>query len=90
MAAIKSINVRIDSNLKEQSDKVLSDIGLTTSSVVSMLLRTIVRNRAVPPELFTLEDKAAENAAYLAKIERSLNEYKAGMGEKHDLLEVAE
>ena len=48
MSTTKSINIRIDEDLKSQSDKVLSDLGLTTSAVVSMLLKTIVRNNAVP------------------------------------------
>ena len=88
MSTTKSINIRIDEDLKSQSDKVLSDLGLTTSAVVSMLLKTIVRNNAVPAELFTIREQARNNAEYLAKLDRSFAEYKAGLGQKHELLEV--
>lgn len=79
----KSVNIRINSDLKAETDAVLDKIGLTTSSVVSMLFKTIVRNQSIPPELFTLDDKAAHNAAYLAKLDRSFSEYQAGLGERH-------
>ena len=53
-----------------------------------MLLKTIVRNNAVPAELFTIREQARNNAEYLAKLDRSFAEYKAGLGQKHELLEV--
>lgn len=82
MATTKSINIRIDEDLKIQSDKVLADLGLTTSAVVSMLLKTIVRNHAVPSDLFTIREQARNNAEYMAKLDRSFAEYKAGFGQK--------
>ena len=83
MATTKSINIRIDEDLKIQSDKVLADLGLTTSAVVSMLLKTIVRNHAVPSDLFTIREQARNNAEYMAKLDRSFAEYKAGFGPQH-------
>lgn len=82
MATTKSINIRIDEDLKIQSDKVLADLGLTTSAVVSMLLKTIVRNHAVPSDLFTIREQARNNAEYMAKLDRSFAEYKAGFGQQ--------
>ena len=87
MATTKSINIRIDEDLKIQSDKVLADLGLTTSAVVSMLLKTIVRNNAVPSDLFTIREQARNNAEYLSKLDRSFAEYKAGVGQQNKLLE---
>ena len=88
MSQVKSINIRVDSVLKEKSDIVLADIGISTSTVISMLLRTIVRNKAIPPELFTIDSKTNDNATYIAKLDRSFAEYKSGMGKVHTLLEV--
>lgn len=84
----KSINIRVNSDLKAETDAVLDKIGLTTSAVVSMLFKTIVRNQSIPSELFTISDKARNNAEYLAKLDHSFAEYQQGLGEKHDLLEV--
>lgn len=88
MSTSEYISIPIDSELKTESDCILADIGLSTPVVVSMLLRTIVRNKAIPTELFTIDSKAANNAAYLAKLDRSFAEYERGLGEKHTLLEV--
>lgn len=48
----------------------------------------IVNDKAIPTELFTIDSKAANNAAYLAKLDRSFAEYERGLGEQHTLLEV--
>ena len=51
MSTNEYISIPIDSELKTESDCILADIGLSTPVVVSMLLRTIVRNKAIPTEL---------------------------------------
>lgn len=89
MSDSEFISVPVNSALKAELDCILADIGLSTSTVISMLLRTIVRNKAIPIELFSIDSKAANNAAYLAKLDRSFAEYKKGMGEQHALLEVS-
>ena len=48
----------------------------------------IVNDKAIPTELFTIDSKVANNAAYLAKLARSFAEYERGLGEQHTLLEV--
>ena len=89
MSTSEYISIPIDSELKTESDCILADIGLSTKVVVTMLLRTIVRNKAIPTELFTIIDsKAANNAAYLAKLDRSFAEYERGLVEQHTLLEM--
>ena len=62
MAATKSLSIRVDAELKKQAEEVLSELGISLSTAVTMLLRTIVRNRAVPPELFTLEEPSKREA----------------------------
>ncbi|WP_294160013.1 type II toxin-antitoxin system RelB/DinJ family antitoxin [uncultured Selenomonas sp.] len=90
MAATKSLSIRVDDEVKQQSDEVLSTLGLSTSSVVNMLLRTIARNRAVPAELFTtkpLDTHAERNRAYLEKLDRGFEAYRQGLCVRHDLIE---
>lgn len=48
----------------------------------------IVNDKAIPAELFTIDSKSANNAAYLAKLDRSFAEYERRLGEQHTLLEV--
>jgi DNA-damage-inducible protein J len=42
------INVRIDRRLKAQAEKILRSVGISTSDVVTMLLRQVVLTRGVP------------------------------------------
>jgi DNA-damage-inducible protein J len=42
------INVRIDRRLKTQAEKILRSVGVSTSDVVTMLLRQVVLTRGVP------------------------------------------
>lgn len=83
-----TVDIQIDKNLQMQSEAVLAQLGLSTTAVVGMLLRTIVRNKAVPAELFTIANNADDNAAYLAKLDKSFAEYEQGLGAKHKLIEV--
>mgnify|MGYP004731580707 FL=1 len=48
----------------------------------------IVNDKAIPTELFTIDSKAVNNVAYLAKLDCSFAEYERGFGEQHTLLEV--
>jgi len=47
MATVQT-RVRIDSDLKKKSDKVLKDLGLDAGSYVSMALTQLVNRRGLP------------------------------------------
>ena len=51
MAKDTSISIRLDSELKKQTDNVLEQLGLNMTVVVNMLFRQIVREQAVPLSL---------------------------------------
>jgi DNA-damage-inducible protein J len=63
-----SISIRMDSELKEQSEQILSQLGLNMTSVVNMLFHQIVRERAVPLSLSLNSRVGAE--LRLARLER--------------------
>jgi DNA-damage-inducible protein J len=42
------INVRVDRRLKTQAEKVLRSVGVSTSDIVTLLLRQVVLTRGVP------------------------------------------
>lgn len=48
----------------------------------------ITHNEIIPTEQLTINNKIANNAVYLAKLDRSFAEYERGLGEQHTLLEV--
>ena len=44
----KTINIRIDSKLKRQSEKTLKKMGLNISSAVRMFLAQVVKEGGIP------------------------------------------
>lgn len=48
MANTSSLYARIDSNLKEDAEKILAQLGISPSSAIQMLYSQIVLNRALP------------------------------------------
>ena len=43
-----SISIRMDSDLKQQTEQVLEQFGLNMTTVINMLFRQIVREQAIP------------------------------------------
>ena len=70
MANDISVSVPLDSDLKEQSERVLELFGLNMTAAVNMLLRQIVREKAIPLS-FSLSSQAGVNEELLfAQAER--------------------
>ena len=63
-----NINIRIDSNLKQDAEALFNDLGLTMTSAITMFLKTAVMRDAIPFEV----KRVTPNAETLA----ALAEYK--------------
>ena len=48
MPADAKIQARIDSSLKEEGERILADLGLTTTEFVRMTFRQLVMHKGVP------------------------------------------
>lgn len=48
MSETTTLNIRVNKDLKKQSDMILSLLGLNTSTAVNMFLNAIVRNNGIP------------------------------------------
>ncbi len=80
----KSVNFRIDEKLKRQSEQVLSEMGLTMSSAITLFLKQVVNKREIP---FTIQADpfySEENQKLLAD---RLAKYEAGIKVERDILE---
>ena len=51
MALDATVRARIDAKLKEDVEKILSEIGLSTSQAITMFMKGIKRERGIPMEL---------------------------------------
>lgn len=66
------INVRIDAETKDGATAVLSDLGLTVSDAVRMLLTHIVREGRVPAWLFM--DEKSYDDWFRAKVREAMDD----------------
>lgn len=46
-----NLNIRIDKNIKETSEKVLDDLGLNMTTAINMFLRQVIRVNGIPFEI---------------------------------------
>ena len=48
MSETTTLNIRVNKDLKKQSEAILSLLGLNTSTAVNMFLNAVVRNNGIP------------------------------------------
>ncbi len=46
-----NINIRIDSNLKQEAERLFTDLGLNMTSAITMFLKTAVMREGIPFEV---------------------------------------
>ena len=51
MALDTTVRARVDSKLKEETEKIFSEIGLTTSQAIIIFLKRVKQERGIPFEL---------------------------------------
>lgn len=51
MARVANVFTRVDSDVKEQAEAILSQLGIPMSSAVGMFLRQVVIQRGIPFEM---------------------------------------
>ena len=49
--ATTNLNIRIDADLKKQSEQIFNELGLTMSTALTVFLRQTVRSNGIPFEL---------------------------------------
>ena len=74
-----NLSIRVDSALKTQAEEELSELGMTMTGAVTMFLKQIVRERAVPLSL-TLDSSNALYADLLEARTARLNGYQGRDG----------
>ncbi len=77
MAKTTPVYARIDSNLKENAENILSQLGISPSSLIQMVYSQVVLKKGVPFEL-TLENKEPIAMGSLSRAELNL-ELEKGM-----------
>lgn len=74
MAATAFVRARIDEALKEEAAAVLSEMGLTVSDVIRIVLTKVAKDKALPFEMRVPNKLTAET---IAKSERGEDVHRA-------------
>ncbi len=51
MSATKTLNLRVDANLKAQSEQIFAELGIPTATAINLFLKSVVRYGGIPFEL---------------------------------------
>jgi DNA-damage-inducible protein J len=70
--ATTNLNIRIDSDLKKQSEEIFNELGLTMSTALTVFLRQTVRSRGIPFDM-RLNFPNEETIAAIKDVEQNRN-----------------
>ena len=87
MAKTTNVFARVEPEIKEQAESVLSELGIPMSSAISIYLRQIVLQRKIPFEIKLPRQKPAEISALSeteldAELEKGYAAVKSGRTKK--------
>ncbi len=80
--AVVSTNIKIDSDLKRESQELFESFGITLSAAINMFLRQAVREQAIPFRV--------GNPALNAETLRAIRDAREGIGLSRGFSSVAE
>ena len=89
MANTINVNIRVDEELKKQTEILLSDMGLNMSTAVNIFLRQVLRTGGIPFEITTRTDDFY-NPVNQQRLHNSIDRLEKGLGTEHELIEVDE
>lgn len=81
-----NINIRMDSQLKEQFDKFCSEIGMSMTTAFCVFAKKAVREQKIPFEI-TAEDPFYSEKN-MERIKKAIEDLEKGKGTQHEIVEV--
>ena len=86
MTKSSTITMSVDDKLRRQAEILCEDMGLTLSTVYTMLLKAIVHTRTIPFKIQAADPFYSDkNQEYLIE---SIRELDAGHGQEHELIDA--
>ena len=77
-----TISVRIDKENKQAFDKFCNDVGMNTSTAISLFIKAVLRNNCIPFEISTDPFYSKEN---MARLRKSINQMEKTGGTIHEV-----
>lgn len=72
MSATKTLNVRINADLKDQAEKIFTELGIPTSTAINMFFKAAVRCGGLPLDL-RLKSSNLETLAAIDDVNNNRN-----------------
>ena len=89
MANTINVNIRIDEDLKKQSEALLAEMGLNMTTAVNIFLRQVVRTGKIPFEITAKQDDFY-NPTNQRILREAIDRLEKGFGTVHEPIEVDE
>ncbi|MCB2291306.1 type II toxin-antitoxin system RelB/DinJ family antitoxin [Clostridium sp. CS001] len=84
--ALKTVNIRIDEELKKQAEILFSDFGMNMTTAFTIFAKAVVRERKIPFEITASEPFYSETN--MEHLKKSINQLNQKKGIMHDIVEV--
>ena len=83
VARTSNIYTRVEPEIKEQAEKILTQLGIPMSNAITIFLRQVVMHKGIPfdmklPQNIPVSLEALTEAEFNAEIEKGLNDIAAG------------
>lgn len=82
------LQVRVDRELREQSDRLFKNMGLDTQTAVRFFLKQAVLYNRLPFEAIAEPQNTIYSEYNRAKINRAIKQLNEGHGTEHEIIEV--
>ena len=92
--ATKTLNLRVDANLKAEAEHIFSELGLPTSTAITMFLKAAVRYGGLPFEATLYPNRKQQIAdpfwseTNQKHLLASIHELEDGYGKEHELIDA--
>ena len=71
--ATKNLNLRVDAELKSQAEQIFTELGLPTSTAITLFLKTVVRCKGIPFNLRLEQTPNAETIKAMEEVNAKTN-----------------
>jgi len=87
MAKTINVNIRMDEELKKQSEQLFAEFGMNMTTAFTIFAKAVIRERRIPFEISASSDDFY-NEYNQTRLKKSIDALNAGKGEVRQLVEV--
>jgi len=86
--AQSTISIRLDEDLKKRVENLADTFGMNLTTLVTVFLKTVERERRIPFEITAQDDLFFTHSVNRRYLDEAFSQYRAGKTTRHELLEA--